>query len=157
MKKIIFSIIATAFVFLQANAQIKQLNEKERLNAAKAILTFTQGLKSAYVVNDTFESFQQKVCDTKTISVDGIIVLKKGFYYIKNNSTDESILKEESGKEITQAYNNFSALKNGQSFEFYLLGTNDLGQFKGGFWRWLKEAIEWLGCCSDGVYCCNGN
>ncbi len=156
MKNLLFGIIATLLVYTNGYSQIKSLTEKDRLTTANTMLSFVNSIKIKYTANETFGSFSKKVCDTKSISTDGINIVHKAYNYIRTKSTDEYIQKNENGEELISAYNNFKLSKTSQPFEIYLLGQTNNVEFWG-FWAWLKQAFEWMACCADGVFCCTGN
>lgn len=104
MKKFLFGLIATVFFGLSANAQ-KFTKEEARMYAAKAYVNFKNSLSEYQKNSKSYEHFITIIVNPtgNTFPKEGSNLLKVAYNDLKNRTSDESILKNYSGKEIADA------------------------------------------------------
>lgn len=104
MKKILFGLIATVFFGLSGNAQ-EISKEEARMYAAKAYVNFKNSLSEYQKNSKSYDHFISIVINPtgNTIPSEGANLLKVTYNDLKNKTSDESILKNYSGKEIAAA------------------------------------------------------
>ena len=102
MKKLIFGLIAVVMFSFVGNAQ-RITKEQVRENLAEGVVSMVNALKPAYQKGDTFYNFQKKVIGSAKNTEEGTNLLKKVFAYVEKGTSNEEILKSDSGSEMGAA------------------------------------------------------
>ncbi|CAM4087706.1 hypothetical protein FLAN108750_09545 [Flavobacterium antarcticum] len=106
MKKLLFSLMAIAFLSFTVNAQ-KVSKEEARVYAAKVLLNFKSTLHTSYKNSVDFEDFVKIVTypnNSTTMPNEGKELLKVAYVLLSNNTSDKEIISTYSGKEVANAY-----------------------------------------------------
>lgn len=102
MKKLLFGFVAVIAFGFNVSAQ-KFTSEEVRVELAKGMVSFVEGVKPAYIKGQTYETFEKTIIGKWQNTENGTALLKKAYTYINSSVSSDAIIKTDSGIEIGNA------------------------------------------------------
>lgn len=105
-----YCIVALFLFVCNSNAQ-KSINEELRSQYSRAMISFIESVKPAFVKGQTFTNFENNIIGNSQNTPEGNALLNKAFEFLSNEVSNKQILLEYSGIEMENAEKLFNRLK----------------------------------------------
>ncbi|MBF6607141.1 MAG: hypothetical protein ITG00_00190 [Flavobacterium sp.] len=94
MKKVIFGLVAIAFISFTGNAQ-KMSNDQIRTEYAKGMISFVESVRPVYTAGMSFKDFKSKLSvDDTDLTPEGSQLLLSSYTFLANKTSQREILEK---------------------------------------------------------------